>query len=77
MLKIFAILLSSLLLISFLYAEENFSEMSTQELISIMGYVKKDNVQEFKKELDSRVKKMSEEEELAYRKNLDKVKESK
>jgi hypothetical protein len=77
MLKIFAILLSSLLLISFLYAEENFSEMSTQELISIMGYVKKDNVQEFKKELDSRVKKMSEEEKLAYGKNLDKVKESK
>ena len=67
-------LLSSLLLISFLYAKENFSEMSTQELISIMGYVKKENVQEFKKELQSRVPSMSQAEKKTYEKNIKKIK---
>lgn len=74
MLKTISILFSSLLLISLLYAGENYSEMSTQELISIMGYVKKDNLEKFKKELESRVQKMSEEEKKAYEKNLDKEK---
>ncbi|MCF6309239.1 MAG: DUF1104 domain-containing protein [Sulfurimonas sp.] len=74
MLKFFAMLLSSLLLISLLYAEENFSEMSTQELISIMGYIKKENLEKFKKELESRVLTMSEAEKKAYGKNLEKVK---
>ena len=74
MLKFFTILFSSLLLISFLYAQENFSEMSTQELISIMGYVKKDNLEKFKKELESRVASMSEAEKKAYEKNLEKIK---
>ena len=74
MLKFFTMLLSSLLLISFLHAKENFSEMSTQELISIMGYVKKENVQEFKKELQSRVPSMSKEEKKIYEKNIEKIK---
>ncbi|MCK4738280.1 MAG: DUF1104 domain-containing protein [Sulfurimonas sp.] len=74
MLKIFTILFSSLLLISLLYAGENFSEMSTQELISIMGYVKKENTQKFKKELEARVTSMSEAEKKAYEKNLEKIK---
>ena len=74
MLKFFTMLLSSLLLISFLYAKENFSEMSTQELISIMGYVKKENVQEFKKELQSRVPSMSQAEKKTYEKNIKKIK---
>ncbi len=76
MLKFFAILLSSLLLMSLLYAGENFSEMSTQELISIMGYVKKENLEKFNKELESRVENMSESEKKAYERNLEKVKES-
>ena len=76
MLKFFTILLSSLLLISLLYAGENFSEMSTQELISIMGYVKKENLEKFKKELESRVENMSETEKKAYEENLDKEKQS-
>ena len=74
MLKIISILFSSLLLISLLYAEENFSEMSTQELISIIGYVKKENLEKFNKELESRVANMSEAEKKTYKKNLDKVK---
>ena len=74
MLKTIAILFSSVLLISLLYAGENFSEMSTQELISIMGYVKKDNLEKFKKELESRVANMSEAEKKAYEKILEKIK---
>jgi hypothetical protein len=74
MLKTISILLSSLLLISILYAGENFSEMSTQELISIMGYVKKENLEKFKKELEARVLIMSEAEKKAYEKNLEKEK---
>lgn len=74
MLKTIAILFSSLLLISFLYAGENFSEMSTQELISIMGYVKQSELVKFKQELEERVANMSEAEKKAYNKNLHKLK---
>jgi len=54
-----------------LEASENFSEMSTQELISIMGYVKKDKLEKFTQELESRVKSMSEKEKKSYKKNLE------
>jgi hypothetical protein len=74
MTKFLSVLFSSLLLISFLYAEANFSEMSTQELISIIGYVEKNDLKKFKKELESRVVNMSEAEKKAYNKNLDKLK---
>lgn len=76
MLKFFAISISSALLFSLLYGGENFSEMSTQELISIMGYVKKSNLEKFNKELESRVKDMSEAEKISYEKNLKKIKEA-
>jgi len=74
MLKTVSIFLLSLLLTSFLYGGENFSEMSTQELISIMGYVKQSELVQFKTELESRVASMSEAEKKAYHKNLDKLK---
>jgi len=73
MFKILFISLLSLLLISFLYAQENFTEMSTQELISIIGYVKKENIKEFRKELKARTTTMSEDEKESYKKNLDKL----
>ena len=57
-----------------LEASENFSEMSTQELISIMGYVKKDKLEKFTQELESRVKSMSTKEKKSYKKNLAKNK---
>ena len=57
-----------------LEASENFSEMSTQELISIMGYVKKGELKKFTQELESRVKSMSEKEKKSYKKNLAKNK---
>ena len=71
------ILLTFLLLFIFsvsIEASENFSEMSTQELISIMGYVKKDKLEKFTQELESRVKSMSEKEKKSYKKNLAKNK---
>ncbi|PHQ92708.1 MAG: DUF1104 domain-containing protein [Sulfurimonas sp.] len=57
-----------------LYAADNYSEMSTQELISIIGYVKKDEVKNFTKELELRVPKMSADEKKMYQENLNKIK---
>ncbi|RXK14169.1 DUF1104 domain-containing protein [Halarcobacter mediterraneus] len=57
----------------FLYAE-NFSEMSNQELISIMGYVDKKNQKKFEQELKSRISTMSEKEKEMYKENLKKMK---
>lgn len=54
---------------------ENFSNMSTQELIAIMGYVKPSNQKEFKRELQSRISTMSISEKKQYKKNLVKLKE--
>jgi len=58
---------------SSLFAED-FSEMSTQELIAIMGYVKPSNLPKFKRELRSRVNSMSQKEKKKYKKNLPKMK---
>lgn len=67
--------LITIFLTSSLIAGENFSEMSTQELIAIMGYVKNPQDKEkFKKELQSRLKGMSASEKEAYEKNLHKLK---
>lgn len=74
MFKILATFFLSLLLSFSLYAGENFSEMSTQELISIMGYVKKPEVKKFRAELQSRVPSMSVAEKKAYNENLKKLK---
>lgn len=55
-----------------LFAKADYSEMSTQELIAIMGYVKDKNLKDFKKELNSRIPTMSNEEKKLYEKNLKK-----
>lgn len=52
----------------------DYSEMSTQELIEIMGYVEKKNLQEFNKELKSRVPTMNSKEKAKYKENLKKIK---
>jgi hypothetical protein len=57
--KLLTLSLLSLLFISSLYAKENFSEMSTQELIAIIGYVKTSEVESFITELEKRVPTMS------------------
>ncbi|WP_320034217.1 DUF1104 domain-containing protein [Campylobacterota bacterium DY0563] len=55
-----------------LYAVD-YSEMSTQELIEIMGYVEKKNLNKFNKELKSRVPTMNTQEKEKYKKNLKKL----
>ncbi len=53
---------------------ENFSNMSTQELIAIMGYVKPQNQKAFKRELRNRVSTMNTNEKRHYQKNLKRLK---
>ena len=53
----------------------DYSEMSTQELIVIMGYVEKKNKSKFQKELKSRVGTMTPQEKSKYEKNLKKLKD--
>ena len=72
--KILIIFYITLFLSFSLEASENFSEMSTQELISIMGYVKKDKAKKFTAELESRLSSMSKKEKKIYKKNLQKNK---
>lgn len=74
MFKILITFFLTLLLAFSLNAGENFSEMSTQELISIMGYVKKPEVKKFRLELEARIPTMSSAEKKSYNKNLKKLK---
>ncbi len=67
------VFLTFMIFINPLFAVD-YSEMSTQELIVIMGYVDKKNQNEFDKELKSRVPTMSSKEKALYEKNLKKVK---
>ncbi len=73
--KILTTILISVFL-SPLYAVD-YSEMSTQELIVIMGYVKKQNEEKFKKELKERVPTMNAKEKAKYQENLKKMKNKK
>jgi hypothetical protein len=59
---------------TFLFAKVDYSEMSTEELFAMIGYVKKENKKDFAKELEMRFPKMSEKEKKVYIKNLDKIK---
>ncbi|QKJ23364.1 DUF1104 domain-containing protein [Poseidonibacter lekithochrous] len=66
-----------LLIISFaltlVFAKVDYSEMSTQELIAIMGYVEPQNKRDFIRELRSRVPTMSNAEKKRYQNNLKKL----
>jgi hypothetical protein len=71
------IILLFLLLVTFSIAkEENYSEMSTQELIAIIGYVKEENKIQFFKELNLRIPKMTEQEKIEYEQNLQELKQN-
>lgn len=67
------LLVLSIFLCSLCFAKEDYSEMSTQELIAIMGYVKENNKKAFWKELNSRVSTMSTREKEMYEKNKEKI----
>ena len=66
-----------LLLLSFIIsislAKEDYSEMSTQELIAIMGYTKAADKKIFFEELEKRKTLMNKNEKIAYEKNLKKL----
>lgn len=68
------ILLSLMFITVSLFAKVDFSEMSTEELLAMIGYVKPANQESFKKELDIRYPKMSDKEKSIYIKNLKKLK---
>ena len=68
------IIFSLIFLVVSLVAKTDFSEMSTEELLAMIGYVKPANQKNFKKELELRYPKMSEKEKSVYVKNLDKMK---
>jgi len=70
--RIISIFLTTLLFTFSLNASENFSEMSTQELIAIMGFVKDAEKKEFDTELKIRIQTMSDEEKKKYKENLNK-----
>jgi len=74
MIKLITLFFLIVLLTSSVYAKDNFSEMSTQELISIIGYVKEGDVRKFKAELKSREKNMNASEKKMYKANLKKKK---
>jgi len=67
-------------LIAFLFTSSyaiNFSQMSTQELIVLVGYVKSADNSALKKELEIRVSSMSEKEKKDYQMALKREREKK
>ena len=65
------IVIISFLLFTFMFSkQEDYSEMSNQELIAIIGYVKEDNKAKFIKELNSRIPTMTAAEKAQYEENL-------
>lgn len=68
------IIFSLVFLVVSLVAKTDFSEMSTEELLAMIGYVKPANQKSFVKELELRYPKMSKKEKSVYVKNLDKMK---
>ena len=66
-----------LLLFTFIFAkQEDYSEMSTQELIAIIGYVKEENEAQFIKELNSRIPTMTQDEKAQFEQNIQELKQN-
>ncbi len=55
------------------FAKVDYSAMSTEELLAMMGYVSPKNRNKFETELKSRVKNMNSKEKKIYFRNLKKV----
>jgi len=68
------VIFSLVFLIVSLVAKTDFSEMSTEELLAMIGYVKSANQKSFQKELELRYPKMSAKEKNIYVKSLKKKK---
>ena len=62
---------------TFLFAKhEDYSEMSTQELIAIIGYVKDENKAQFIKELNLRIPTMTQDEKVQFEQNIKELKQN-
>ncbi|MDD2383354.1 MAG: DUF1104 domain-containing protein [Sulfurospirillaceae bacterium] len=59
-------ILISLILCSCLFAEAKYSDMSTEELLALIGYVKSDNETQLALELAKRVNQMDDNEKQVY-----------
>lgn len=55
-----------LVIVSTLFANNDFSEMSTEELIALIGYIDHMAEERFYQELDRRASQMSEEQKALY-----------
>ncbi len=60
---------------SFLFAKVDYSQMSNEELIALIGYVSMQNQEDFLKELEKRKRNFSEEELEKYQEEHEKYKE--
>jgi len=60
------ILFTCLIVLTTLCAKADFSEMSTEELIALIGYIDQDKETSFYQELDKRLETMSEEQKALY-----------
>jgi uncharacterized membrane protein required for colicin V production len=69
------IVLILIMLCSVVFAKVDYSEMSTEELLAMMGYVSSQNQKMLSKELQSRFPQMSNKEKKVYKNNLSKLKE--
>ena len=65
------------LLVGVTFAKENYSQMSTQELIEIIGFVDEKDRVSFQKELEFRVPKINSFEKAQYEKRLNETPEIK
>ncbi len=65
-------ILLSLCVCSFLFAKVDYSQMSNEELIALIGYVSKDKEVAFNKELAKRIPTFSKKEKEIYQKNISK-----
>ncbi len=68
------IFLMTLFLAMTLFAKVDYSSMSTEELLAMIGFVPAKNEKAFKKELSNRVGTMSQKEKKIYLKNRKKLK---
>lgn len=64
------LILCFFILMTFGFAKENFSQMSNQELIEIIGFVDEKDMADFQKELEIRLGKMNTHEKAQYEKRL-------
>ena len=65
-----------LFIVSSLFAKEDYSEMSTQELIAIIGYVKDENKAQLIKELNLRIPTMTQDEKVQFEQNIKELKQN-